>query len=167
MNLWETNDTSLGLNMKSTSRIVSKVVKALGLYCIDDFNNIHSANEKIVVCRRKSEMKNFIKVIEDCDVTDLGFKGQWYNLLRGATKNSLFMEPLDRALGSKNWSDYFPSFSVQHLANSYFDHYPLKLKTKSAYKGFARKKKDRLHFEVYGPKTLCVRGFFYFVLKLI
>ena len=69
-------------------------------------------------------MKSFKRVIEDCGLTDILFRGSKFMWSRGK-RASMILERLDRGLASKDWFILFPKVSEKHLSAIYFDHVPI------------------------------------------
>ncbi|GMI85140.1 hypothetical protein HRI_002183300 [Hibiscus trionum] len=70
-------------------------------------------------------MEAFRAVLRDCELSDLGFTGNWYTWECGRLVTNNVRERLDRGVASDSWRDYFPNFSVTHLNHSISDHCPL------------------------------------------
>ncbi|KAA3481442.1 reverse transcriptase [Gossypium australe] len=81
--------------------------------------------------RRRSErqMLAFRSALEDCNLTDLGFKGHWFTWERGRFSSTNIREHLDRGVATLNWLELFPSAQVDHLTHSFPDHCPILLNT--------------------------------------
>ncbi|KAA3479365.1 reverse transcriptase [Gossypium australe] len=74
-------------------------------------------------------MEAFRKVLEDCELADLGFSGQWYTWERGRLASNNIRERLDRGVANPKWWDLFTNFEVNHLKHSFSDHCPLVVST--------------------------------------
>lgn len=60
--------------------------------------------------------------MDDCDLRDLGYSGQWFTWERGKSAAICVRERLDRFLASASWYAMFPSSSVEHLTRQKSDH---------------------------------------------
>ncbi|KAA3464778.1 reverse transcriptase [Gossypium australe] len=79
--------------------------------------------------REERQIEAFRKVLEDCDLTDLGFFGQWYMWEKGRLVNNNIRERLDRGVANPKWRNLFPGFEVGHLQHSFSDHCPIVVNT--------------------------------------
>ncbi|KAA3453452.1 reverse transcriptase [Gossypium australe] len=97
---------------------------------LGDFNETANSFEK-KEGRRRSEhqMLAFRTALEDCNLTDLGFRGRWFTWERGRFSSTNIRERLDRGAATLNWLELFPSFQVDHLTHSFSDHCPILLDT--------------------------------------
>lgn len=93
-----------------------------------DFNEILSYEEKEggADCVRRA-IPEFREVLEDCELRDLGYVGQWYTWEHGLTPQTRVRERLDRFLGNYSWCTRYPSTKVQHLVRFKSDHTPILL----------------------------------------
>ncbi|KAG8488044.1 hypothetical protein CXB51_018393 [Gossypium anomalum] len=78
----------------------------------------------------EGRMKAFRTVLEDCNLMDLGFTGNWFTWERGNLPEINIQERLDRGVANADWFSLFPGFQVQHLPHSFLDHCPLLITTK-------------------------------------
>lgn len=106
-----------------------------------DFIEILSYEEKEggVECERRA-IPEFRSMMENCDLRDLGFEGQWYTWERGLTVETRVRERLDRFLGNVGWFSLFPESFVEHLVRFKSDHTPILLCLDSQRKKKRRKK---------------------------
>lgn len=96
--------------------------------CIGDFNKIVDQAEKSgAVERRDSQMEPFQSVLEDCDLSDLGFTGSKYTWTNRRHDGSFTKERLDRAVANKAWCEMNGRREVKVLAGRSSDHKPLLL----------------------------------------
>ncbi|KAA3486448.1 reverse transcriptase [Gossypium australe] len=96
---------------------------------LGDFNEIAISFEKKGGRRSERQMLAFRKVLEDCNLNDLGFRGRWFTWERGKFSSTNIRERLDRGVATLNWLELFPSFQVDHLTHSFSDHCPILLDT--------------------------------------
>lgn len=76
-------------------------------------------------------MHDFREFLEDCDLCDLGFSGQWFTWEKGRLPNNNIRERLDRGVTNSIWWERFSDYTLQHLNNSISDHCPLLLQSTS------------------------------------
>ncbi|TXG54182.1 hypothetical protein EZV62_019438 [Acer yangbiense] len=69
-----------------------------------------------------SDMYNFRQVVDDYNLTDLGFTGPKYTWNNKRDGNSNIQERLDRFLANDLWRDKFSNVNVTHLGFNSFDH---------------------------------------------
>ncbi|KAA3451689.1 reverse transcriptase [Gossypium australe] len=74
-------------------------------------------------------MATFREVLEDCEMIDLGFSGQWYTWERGRLVSNNIRERLDRGVANLEWWDPFPGYVVSHLQHSFSNHCPIVVNT--------------------------------------
>ncbi|CAM8944513.1 unnamed protein product [Rhodiola kirilowii] len=75
--------------------------------------------------RREWQMRSFREAIEDCGITDLGYKGAPFTYSNKREGIFEMRARLDRAFGNNQWRSIFPEVEVRHLVSSVSDHYPL------------------------------------------
>ncbi|GMJ05748.1 hypothetical protein HRI_004244000 [Hibiscus trionum] len=93
---------------------------------IGDFNEILLSSEKRGGrIRSDRSMEAFRRALEDCDLEDLGFSGNWYTWEKGRLSSNVIRERLDRGVVNPLWRDNFPDCSVEHLSHTISDHCPL------------------------------------------
>lgn len=94
--------------------------------CVGDFNKILLDSEKKIGANRKSHLiQNFINVINQCNLQDLGFEGYPFTWTNGREGEENIQERLDRCLASEEWLFLFPVVKVTHEKKSFSDHCPL------------------------------------------
>ncbi|KAA3458060.1 reverse transcriptase [Gossypium australe] len=97
---------------------------------VGDFNEILFSFEKQGGrMREERQMEAFRKALEDCELADLGFSGQWYTWERGRLASNNIRERLDRGVTNPKWWDLFANFEVNHLQHSFLDHCPVVVST--------------------------------------
>nr|KYP74693.1 hypothetical protein KK1_007380 [Cajanus cajan] len=94
---------------------------------LGDFNEVMLSTE----CRggqfSMARASQFLEVLNDCNLLDMGAKGlrfTWYRNHRG----SMLAKRLDRAVCNIVWQAMFPEAYVENLCRVYFDHCPLLLR---------------------------------------
>ncbi|CAM8905799.1 unnamed protein product [Rhodiola kirilowii] len=94
-----------------------------------DFNEVLFGWEVKGKCiRGEWQMKRFRSVIEECGLTDLGFRGPIFTF---SNKRKGIFETkarLDRALANKAWREHFPDAEVVHETSGMSDHSPIIIK---------------------------------------
>ncbi|XP_017635590.1 uncharacterized protein LOC108477569 [Gossypium arboreum] len=75
-------------------------------------------------------MEVFRKVLEDCNLVDVGFTGNWFTWEIGNLPSTNIQERLDRRVATEEWLALFPEFQLQHLPHTFSDHCPLLINTK-------------------------------------
>jgi hypothetical protein len=107
-------------------RFLAKINPAPWL-CVGDFNEITNVGEKSSSSYKPPrQMQEFKKVLEDCQLLDLGFEGPrftWCNDRYGAS--DFTRERLDRAMANDSWVGLFDMVEVQVLPRNISDHNPL------------------------------------------
>ncbi|XP_062171134.1 uncharacterized protein LOC133876926 [Alnus glutinosa] len=94
--------------------------------CFGDFNEILEQSEKDGMGpRRDSQMAGFRNTLEECGLSDLGFKGARFTWRNHHSDHSFVQERLDRALGDEEWCQLFPNVSVSVLEALCSDHNPI------------------------------------------
>jgi len=112
-----------------------------------DFNEIISLSEKSSVSRRsQKQMSLFQSALRDCNLWDLGFKGQKYTWSNGRDGRDLTLERLDRAMANMEWSRLYNVVEVEILPRYCSDHSPLIITFDPA-SCKPWKKRMRFHFE--------------------
>ncbi|OIT20579.1 hypothetical protein A4A49_56079, partial [Nicotiana attenuata] len=111
--LWE------NLRLKSTTTHVPWCV-------IGDFNVIASIEEKIGGLPYQIHKSiDFLSMIEDCGLIDMGFYGPKYTWSNGRGPCAIVWKRLDRGMINDSWLTSFPATTITHLASSGSDHSPL------------------------------------------
>ncbi|XP_040245505.2 uncharacterized protein [Aegilops tauschii subsp. strangulata] len=89
---------------------------------VGDFNEaIWQFEHFSLTCRAESQMEAFRGALDDCALTDLGFRGVpfTYDNKRAGRKNVRVR--LDRVVANDVWRDIFPDASVEHIVTSCSD----------------------------------------------
>ncbi|KAA3489038.1 reverse transcriptase [Gossypium australe] len=76
-------------------------------------------------------MEEFRQVLEDCQLADLGYSGNWFTWERENLPETNIQERLDRGVGTEEWRTLFPDFIIQHLLHSFSDHCPILINTEN------------------------------------
>jgi hypothetical protein len=93
--------------------------------CMGDFNEILNLTEKWGASTRGiGQMEKFQRMLEDCHLCDLGFKGLKYTWNNRRHDGEFTKERLDRAVASTEWRMMFDAVVVEVLANRSLDHHP-------------------------------------------
>ncbi|KAL5745800.1 hypothetical protein ACOSP7_026946 [Xanthoceras sorbifolium] len=77
------------------------------------------------VDRLYSLITNFRSALVDCDLGDLGFRGDCFTWCNGRCGDGLIQERLDRFVGNIDWRMQFPVYTVTHLEYWGSDHRPV------------------------------------------
>jgi hypothetical protein len=72
--------------------------------------------------RIRSQMEEFQKTLEECELTDLGFYGPKYTWRNYREMEDFIKERLDRGVANQAWRDMFPFAKVQVEIVLWFDH---------------------------------------------
>jgi hypothetical protein len=72
-------------------------------------------------------MREFQRVLEDCQLSDLGYRGPQFTWTNDRQVQNLTLERLDRAVGNGSWNSIFGVVDVQVLPRCFFYHNPLML----------------------------------------
>ncbi|GMI64317.1 hypothetical protein HRI_000101000 [Hibiscus trionum] len=70
-------------------------------------------------------MAAFRDVLDDCELSDLGFSDPWYTWERGRLPENNVRERLDSSAANPSWWSLFPGHSVSHQTHTISDHCPL------------------------------------------
>ena len=104
-------------------------LNSLPWVCLGDFNELMNGGEKEGgKARLVKQMENFCKVINACNLRDLGYTSQDFTWCRRLGNRVWVRERLDRALASTNWEARFPQMQLHHKPDSSSDHCILVLK---------------------------------------
>ncbi|XP_017632781.1 uncharacterized protein LOC108475324 [Gossypium arboreum] len=82
------------------------------------------------------QMDEFRRVLEECDLVDMGFHGQKFTWERGNFADTNIRERLDRGLANLEWLNLFNDYFVQNLPHSFSDHCPILIKITPKMKHF-------------------------------
>ncbi|MBA0729118.1 hypothetical protein Golax_020420, partial [Gossypium laxum] len=80
--------------------------------------------------RDERMMETFRRMLEECQLNDVGFEGSWFTWERGNLPETNIQERLDRGVANTDWITLFPEVKVQHLVHSFSDHCPLLINTR-------------------------------------
>ncbi|KAA3460833.1 reverse transcriptase [Gossypium australe] len=112
-----------------------------------DFNEIlYSFEKKGGLPRDEKKMEEFKQVLDDCQLTDLGYSGKWFTWERGNLPETNIQERLDRGVGNEEWRSLFPDFIIQHLPHSFSDHCLILINTEGNVK---RQRGESFRFEAW------------------
>jgi exonuclease III len=96
---------------------------------IGDFNEIVSQNEKFgAVMTRETQMGAFREALQDCALTDLGFRGSLYTWTNCREGVDFTKEQLDRAVANRAWCELNQFSEVWVLVARSSDHKPICLR---------------------------------------
>ncbi|KAH6787695.1 hypothetical protein C2S52_007247 [Perilla frutescens var. hirtella] len=96
--------------------------------CAGDFNEIMYNHEKVGgALRDPQKIENFRLAVHDCQLEDVRFQGYKFTWNNNQEGDKNIQERLDRFLASEEWLEFFPNFSVEHLARIASDHCPILL----------------------------------------
>jgi hypothetical protein len=94
--------------------------------CLDDFNEIPSADEKYGGSRRQwGLMENFQNTLEVCGLSDLGFWGPKYTWNNGRGGAEFIKERPDRVVANGNWCKLHHEMEVVVGVTLCSDHLPI------------------------------------------
>jgi endonuclease/exonuclease/phosphatase family metal-dependent hydrolase len=116
--------------------------------CAGDFNKVLEENEKWGG-RRKAlrQMREFHKVVEQCQLQDLGFSGPRFTWHNGREEDGFTQERPDRAFGNMEWYEIFTKAHVEVLVARCSDHAPLSINCST----MRRKGRRKPHVSVKKP----------------
>jgi hypothetical protein len=93
---------------------------------VGDFNEILSQDEKSgALVRREGQMDLFREALEECYLSDLGYKGPKYTWNNCRQSDNFTKERLDRAMANRSWCAVFKMVEVRVLAGRSSDHKPI------------------------------------------
>ncbi|KAK5813410.1 hypothetical protein PVK06_028860 [Gossypium arboreum] len=75
-------------------------------------------------------MEKFQNTLEEYQLNDVGFTGNWFTWERGNLPERNIQERLDRGVANEKWLLMFSEAKIQHLVHSFSDHYPLLVVTR-------------------------------------
>ncbi|XP_042944729.1 uncharacterized protein LOC122278616 [Carya illinoinensis] len=94
--------------------------------CAGDFNEILHQHEKPGAAMRPyCQMQKFRAVVDDCGLSDLGFRGNKFTWSNNRETNQFTKERLDRGLGNSQLSLMFSYIDIHTLPAQSSDHSPL------------------------------------------
>ncbi|XP_074351469.1 uncharacterized protein LOC141690581 [Apium graveolens] len=106
---------------------------------LGDYNDMLYNYEKIGGRPQPTHLlEGFSKVIMDCGLEDLGFKGSKFTWEKSRGTDIWIQERLDRGLATQGWKELFPYADITVIEVSTSDHLPLLL---------------QLNSQVYMPRT--------------
>ncbi|CAM8905994.1 unnamed protein product [Rhodiola kirilowii] len=99
---------------------------------IGDFNEVVCSSEVQGGRGRQNwQMENFRRVLDDCDLVDLGFVGYPFTYSNRRKGDAEVRARLDRAVATVDWRRLFPRVSVRHVQLHASDHQLLVLDTEN------------------------------------
>ncbi|KAA3467020.1 reverse transcriptase [Gossypium australe] len=84
----------------------------------------------------------------ECDLSDLGFSGQWFTWNKENLAGNNIRERLDRGVANTKRWELFPSYSVEHLQHNISGHCPILLNTVGRIGGRTLARLFYFHFNV-------------------
>jgi hypothetical protein len=103
-----------------------KTLQPSAWLCVGDFNEILDQEEKQgAASRRLSQINQFRRALEDCDLSDLGFCGPRFTWCNNRRDGNFTQERLDRAVANSEWCSRFNHVRVQVLEAIASDHNPI------------------------------------------
>ena len=91
--------------------------------CGGDFNEILKSHEKSGGrLQPYGQMDQFREVLYECNLLDLGYFRNKFTWSRSYLNGGMVWERLDRAVGSMDWFDFYPTTCVQTLTCVSSDH---------------------------------------------
>lgn len=108
-----------------------------------DFNEILNYEEKEGGAdTERRAIAGFREVMDDCNLRDLGYEGQWYTWERGITVATMVRERLDRYVSNNSWLSLFPDITVEHMVRFKSDHVPIHIRQKKVKKKRGQRKRN-------------------------
>ncbi|XP_062167008.1 uncharacterized protein LOC133873303 [Alnus glutinosa] len=110
---------------KSSRKLLSRLSSlcSSAWLCMGDFNEIVSHHEKVgCAIKNEAHMRFFLLTLEDCNLSDLGYRGSKYTWSNKRDLTVFVKERLDRSVASPDWYANFPNFVVDVLPVSTLDH---------------------------------------------
>jgi hypothetical protein len=96
--------------------------------CFGDFNEVISNEEKWGGSNRSSsQMRRFQVALEECELSDLVFRGPKYTWSNGRESRDYIKERLDRGMANTAWCELFPLAEIWVEGQSNSDHAMLTL----------------------------------------
>ncbi|CAM8924024.1 unnamed protein product [Rhodiola kirilowii] len=97
---------------------------------LGDFNEILCVKEARGGRQRQNwQIENFIRALEDCNLTDLGFTGYPFTFSNHRVGEAKFQARLDRVVADDEWRLMFPRATVSHIHLHASDHQLILLDT--------------------------------------
>jgi endonuclease/exonuclease/phosphatase family metal-dependent hydrolase len=91
--------------------------------CIGDFNEIvENADKWGGRTRSNSQMGAFRQALDDCGLTDLGYRGPKFTWCNFQTEENFIKERLDRGVANLAWRNLFPEAEIQVEVTTWSDH---------------------------------------------
>ncbi|KAL9678175.1 hypothetical protein QQ045_016014 [Rhodiola kirilowii] len=99
------------------------------MWClIGDFNEVLNFGDVSKnTWRRSNLMSQFRKVLDDCNLSELEFKGYNYTYTNKRKGDDELKCRLDRVLVNESWRNLFSYAYVSHLVSHHSDHSPIQL----------------------------------------
>lgn len=86
-------------------------------FCVGDFNEIVDQAEKSgAVLQREGQMEQFRTTLENCNLSDLGFKGSKFTWRNYRSDESFMKERLERVVANHEWCMVYRAVEVNVLA---------------------------------------------------
>lgn len=91
-----------------------------------DFNEILLQSEKYgAVNRTYGQMEDFRLALEECGLSDLGYRGYKYTWSNNKEGESFTKERLDRVFGNSKWLSSYGQYSTSTIATNCSYHKPI------------------------------------------
>lgn len=88
-----------------------------------DFNEVMSHDEKWGGKKKADNfLTDFLNTANDCELTNLGFKGPKLTWCNNREVDACISERLNLCLGTVTWHDHFSNMLVRHGIVAYSDH---------------------------------------------
>lgn len=96
---------------------------------IGDFNETMWQSEHFSKAKRsETNMANFRRVLSDCNLHDIGYKGMAWTYNNKQSGSGNVKARLDRAVATPEWSTAFRNATVEHIISARSDHVPVLLR---------------------------------------
>lgn len=90
-----------------------------------DFNEImYGFEKKKRLPRDERQMERFRNALAECQLTDVGFSGNWFTWERRNLPETNIREQLDRGDANGEWLNLFRKVKISHLVHSFSNHCP-------------------------------------------
>lgn len=87
-----------------------------------DFNEItYSFEKKGGLPREEKRMAAFRKVLNECQLIDVGYSGAWYTWEKGNLQETNIRERIDRGVTNEKWLELFPEGIIHNLTSTLSD----------------------------------------------